>query len=295
MGRHQFRYWNGGAWTEHVADAGMQSTDPLNAPAVQRQTKVTPGYTSAPAPKAAAPRFVGWIVVGAVLLLVGVAVVASVTEGKRETATSPEQAAENAGIATQQANLAKVSDCTESFTSFVDDEAVKGVTDDQVLRDAMLRWGLDSWEFQVFRDGWLQFLGNAYRKGAAAAQLDMVESVSQACAKKLGVTVNGNPLPAATNPLADQDQSDPSETSSEDPPATADQNGDGMNGDPGSLPDGLFCRDLKAKGLTYADAVAYYVAQGRPDRMDIDINGIPCETVYSPAEVRSYIAAHGKP
>src|SRR6266508_2941081 len=233
MGRHQFRYWNGGAWTEHVADAGMQSTDPLNAPAVQRQTKVTPGYTSAPAPKAAAPRFVGWIVVGAVLLLVGVAVVASVTEGKRETATSPEQAAENAGIATQQANLAKVSDCTES--------------------------------------------------------------VSQACAKKLGVTVNGNPLPAATNPLADQDQSDPSETSSEDPPATADQNGDGMNGDPGSLPDGLFCRDLKAKGLTYADAVAYYVAQGRPDRMDIDINGIPCETVYSPAEVRSYIAAHGKP
>jgi HEAT repeat protein len=28
-GRHQYRYWNGGAWTGYVADDGLASTDPL--------------------------------------------------------------------------------------------------------------------------------------------------------------------------------------------------------------------------------------------------------------------------
>jgi uncharacterized protein YxjI len=28
--RHQYRYWNGSAWTEHVADNGVQSTDPTD-------------------------------------------------------------------------------------------------------------------------------------------------------------------------------------------------------------------------------------------------------------------------
>jgi hypothetical protein len=28
-GRHQYRYWNGYAWTEHVADEGVQSIDPI--------------------------------------------------------------------------------------------------------------------------------------------------------------------------------------------------------------------------------------------------------------------------
>jgi hypothetical protein len=28
-GKHQFRYWDGSAWTPHVADQGQQSTDPL--------------------------------------------------------------------------------------------------------------------------------------------------------------------------------------------------------------------------------------------------------------------------
>lgn len=30
-GRHQYRYWDGKAWTDHVADAGAQSVDPLSA------------------------------------------------------------------------------------------------------------------------------------------------------------------------------------------------------------------------------------------------------------------------
>lgn len=28
-GRHQYRYWDGTSWTEHVSDSGQQSTDPL--------------------------------------------------------------------------------------------------------------------------------------------------------------------------------------------------------------------------------------------------------------------------
>lgn len=32
-GRHQLRYWNGSAWTDHVSDGGTQSLDPLGPPA----------------------------------------------------------------------------------------------------------------------------------------------------------------------------------------------------------------------------------------------------------------------
>jgi hypothetical protein len=30
-GRHQFRYWDGYVWTERVADAGTQSSDPVSS------------------------------------------------------------------------------------------------------------------------------------------------------------------------------------------------------------------------------------------------------------------------
>ncbi len=42
-GKHELRYWNGDAWTEHVADDGVQATDP------------TPDGAAAPATPAAAP------------------------------------------------------------------------------------------------------------------------------------------------------------------------------------------------------------------------------------------------
>jgi uncharacterized protein YxjI len=32
QGRHQHRYWDGTAWTDHVSDNGVTSTDPVNAP-----------------------------------------------------------------------------------------------------------------------------------------------------------------------------------------------------------------------------------------------------------------------
>jgi hypothetical protein len=60
----------------------------------------------------------------------------------------------------------------------------------------------------------------------------------------------------------------------------------------GSLDSGLFCRDVAALGYRYADAVAYWTREGRPDRMDADRSGIPCETVYDHAAV---VAFWGEP
>jgi hypothetical protein len=55
-----------------------------------------------------------------------------------------------------------------------------------------------------------------------------------------------------------------------------------------NLPNGLFCRDLAARGYNYAEAVWYWDVQGRPSRMDASGNGIPCQTVYPRAEVDAY-------
>jgi len=48
----------------------------------------------------------------------------------------------------------------------------------------------------------------------------------------------------------------------------------------GALPDGLYCRDLKAMGFSFSDAITYWNYRGQPNRMDLDLNGIPCESVY---------------
>ena len=31
MGRHEYRYWDGTTWTDHVASHGRQSTDPVTS------------------------------------------------------------------------------------------------------------------------------------------------------------------------------------------------------------------------------------------------------------------------
>ncbi len=65
-----------------------------------------------------------------------------------------------------------------------------------------------------------------------------------------------------------------------------------------TAPSGLFCRDLVDPELQaetgffgattttasfgYFLSVVYWFAEGRPDRMDADGNGIPCETVHDP-------------
>jgi len=54
------------------------------------------------------------------------------------------------------------------------------------------------------------------------------------------------------------------------------------------LESGLFCRDLALMGFGFTGAVAYWLADGAPDRMDADQNGIPCETVY-PDDYQSFL------
>lgn len=67
---------------------------------------------------------------------------------------------------------------------------------------------------------------------------------------------------------------------------------------PGNVKDlraGLFCRDLSAKGYSYAAAVDYWRMHGQPDQMDVDLNGLPCETVYPSLNVTSYWGARQAP
>jgi hypothetical protein len=56
------------------------------------------------------------------------------------------------------------------------------------------------------------------------------------------------------------------------------------------LGSGLLCRDLNAMGLSLGDAVAYWLREQRPDRMDADRNGIPCETVYTQQDFDEFYA-----
>ncbi len=61
----------------------------------------------------------------------------------------------------------------------------------------------------------------------------------------------------------------------------------------GALPSGLYCRDLSAMGYSYPAAVEYWRLEGYTDRMDADLNGIPCETVYSRSDVVAYWGDYG--
>lgn len=54
------------------------------------------------------------------------------------------------------------------------------------------------------------------------------------------------------------------------------------------VPSGLMCRDLADAGFTYGEAVAYWYWDGLPDRMDEDLDGIPCETVYGEGIAADY-------
>ncbi len=71
---------------------------------------------------------------------------------------------------------------------------------------------------------------------------------------------------------------------------------------PAEYPPGLFCHDLaepppgsepghylpESDRLTYGLAVFYWLTEGRPGRMDADLNGRPCETIYPTDEVATF-------
>jgi serine protease Do len=70
------------------------------------------------------------------------------------------------------------------------------------------------------------------------------------------------------------------------PPEAAPPAGDGVE-----LASGLLCRDIADMGFGYYEAVGYWIREGHPDRMDADLNGLPCETVFSQAEVDGFYAS----
>ena len=39
-GRHELRYWDGAAWTDHVSDQGVTTTDPVDAPAAPESSRI---------------------------------------------------------------------------------------------------------------------------------------------------------------------------------------------------------------------------------------------------------------
>jgi len=66
VGRHEFRYWDGAAWTGNVSDLGQASVDPMEAPPAPSATPVQ----DAPAgPKTASRGTKKLVIIGAVLLL----------------------------------------------------------------------------------------------------------------------------------------------------------------------------------------------------------------------------------
>lgn len=54
------------------------------------------------------------------------------------------------------------------------------------------------------------------------------------------------------------------------------------------LDPGLLCADVKELGYNYGVAYEYWVREGEPDRMDENVDGIPCQTVYAVEEIDHY-------
>lgn len=100
---------------------------------------------------------------------------------------------------------------------------------------------------------------------------------------RLSIVVSDGPPPAPLPPASGDS------ASSALPPVSPHQAASSSN--VLDLQPGLICRDLLARGFNFVDALDYWVREGTPDRMDKDLNGIPCETVYPADEVAAGWAA----
>ena len=60
-------------------------------------------------------------------------------------------------------------------------------------------------------------------------------------------------------------------------------------------PAGQLCADLGfgSDATAYQRAIAYWLLEGAPDRMDADRNGIPCETVFPRAAIDEFFSTYG--
>ena len=110
-GKHDHRYWDGTQWTENVADAGVASTDPYDAPTSPGDeptavTPIEPADTTASYPTTAAPppylpptpvpdgggtrdNRRGLVIGGAILAAVAVAVIALLVFGSGDDGNEP--------------------------------------------------------------------------------------------------------------------------------------------------------------------------------------------------------------
>ena len=99
------------------------------------------------------------------------------------------------------------------------------------------------------------------------------------------VTVTETPTPSETATAVESETATPSESPTTKPKKRTAVIGPG---DVRDLPAGLFCRDLMARGYSYVAAVDYWRNNGQPNQMDVERNGIPCETVYPSSDVQAY-------
>jgi hypothetical protein len=59
-GRHEHRYFDGSTWTDHVADDGRGSMDPVNAPSPPSEPPPAPATDAPPPPPGASPTSIGF-------------------------------------------------------------------------------------------------------------------------------------------------------------------------------------------------------------------------------------------
>ncbi|HLF40043.1 MAG TPA: hypothetical protein VI854_01080 [Acidimicrobiia bacterium] len=53
---------------------------------------------------------------------------------------------------------------------------------------------------------------------------------------------------------------------------------------------GLSCGELRARGVSYADAIRSWYRDGAPESMDADADGVPCEDDYPQADIDAWWA-----
>ncbi|MBI4936531.1 MAG: DUF2510 domain-containing protein [Actinobacteria bacterium] len=111
MGRHQFRYWDGGRWSDHVSDGGQTAIDPLSAPqspspaadtshplpppsAAQSVAAAQPLAATPPASPPTRKRSAIWVIVGALAAVAAVVVALVFVVGGKDDDSSSDTAAE---------------------------------------------------------------------------------------------------------------------------------------------------------------------------------------------------------
>lgn len=110
---------------------------------------------------------------------------------------------------------------------------------------------------------------------------------TSAATTPVGRTTTTSPLSTSTVPVTTTSNAPPPTTA---PTPAAPTSAPGVESGDGPV---LLCKDLKAKGYNYSEAVIYWTTHGLPEALDADKNGIPCETVYSEREVTLYWGATG--